>query len=86
MTVLHKNFIGGQSLSVETGDRIKVYNPARDTVLAEIPDTPPTWSIAPFRRQRRRRRAGPSYRRSSAPTPFGESPQRSARTRTRSPM
>ena len=41
MTVLHKNFIGGQSLSVETGDRIKVYNPARDTVLAEIPDTPP---------------------------------------------
>lgn len=40
MTVLHKNFIGGQSLSVETGDRIKVYNPARDTVLAEIPDTP----------------------------------------------
>jgi lactaldehyde dehydrogenase/glycolaldehyde dehydrogenase len=40
MTVLHKNFIGGQSLSVETGDRIKVYNPARDIVLAEIPDTP----------------------------------------------
>jgi hypothetical protein len=31
MTVLHKNFIGGESLSVETGDRIKVYNPARDT-------------------------------------------------------
>ena len=40
MTVLHRNFIGGQSLGVEAGDRIKVYNPARDTVLAEIPDTP----------------------------------------------
>jgi len=40
MTVLHRNFIGGESLAVETGDRIKVYNPARDTMLAEIPDTP----------------------------------------------
>src|SRR5208337_5002293 len=40
MTVLHRNFIGGQAVGVETGDRIKVYNPARDTVLSEIPDTP----------------------------------------------
>lgn len=40
MTMLHRNFIGGQSLVSEISDRITVYNPARDTVLAEIPDTP----------------------------------------------
>lgn len=39
MTVLHRNFIGGQRLETEVTDRITVYNPARDTVLAEIPDT-----------------------------------------------
>ncbi len=40
MTVLHSNFIGGQAVTLDAGDRIKVYNPARDTVLSEIPDTP----------------------------------------------
>ena len=70
MTALHRNFIGGQSLRVKRGERIQVYNPARDTALAEIPGTSADMVIAPYRRRRRRREAGPSYRRSSVPTPL----------------
>ena len=39
-TLLHKNFIAGRFEEVPTGDRVAVLNPARDTVLSEIPDSP----------------------------------------------
>ncbi len=38
---LHQNFIGGRFEDVSGGDRIPVLNPARDTVISEIPDSPP---------------------------------------------
>jgi lactaldehyde dehydrogenase / glycolaldehyde dehydrogenase len=37
---LHENFINGRFSPVSGGDRIPVLNPARDTVISEIPDTP----------------------------------------------
>ena len=36
---LHQNFINGR-FEPATGDAIPVYNPARDTVISEIPDSP----------------------------------------------
>lgn len=39
-TPLHKNFISGRFEEVGRGDRVAVLNPARDTVISEIPDSP----------------------------------------------
>ncbi|GEO39667.1 aldehyde dehydrogenase [Skermanella aerolata] len=39
MSNILMNFVNGQRLSVNSDNRIPVYNPARDTLLSEIPDT-----------------------------------------------
>ncbi|MGF7213433.1 lactaldehyde dehydrogenase/glycolaldehyde dehydrogenase [Skermanella aerolata] len=39
MSNILMNFVNGQRLSVNSDTRIPVYNPARDTLLSEIPDT-----------------------------------------------
>jgi 5-methylcytosine-specific restriction endonuclease McrA len=39
MATLLKNFIGGNFEEVSGGDRVEVLNPARDTVISEIPDS-----------------------------------------------
>src|SRR5215475_7734510 len=37
---VQQNFIDGRFLAGSGGDRIEVLNPARDTVISAIPDTP----------------------------------------------
>ena len=39
-TPLHRNFIAGNLDEGPVGSRIPVLNPARDTVISEIPDSP----------------------------------------------
>jgi lactaldehyde dehydrogenase / glycolaldehyde dehydrogenase len=39
-TLLHRNFIAGNLDEGHAGSRIPVLNPARDTVISEIPDSP----------------------------------------------
>ena len=37
---VQQNFIDGRFLAAGGGERIEVLNPARDTVISAIPDTP----------------------------------------------
>lgn len=37
---MHANFINGQFVAPSGAERIAVLNPARGTVIAEVPDTP----------------------------------------------
>ena len=80
MTVLHKNFIGGESLNVETGTVSRSIIPLVTPCWRKSPIPQPRWSIAPFRRRRRPRRVGPGCPRSNAPTPCAPSPPKSAST------
>ena len=82
---VQQNFIDGRFLAGGGGERIEVLNPARDTVISEIPDTPADMvNEAVASAEAGADRSGRSCRRSSARAICARSRRRSATMPSRS--